>query len=105
MASSVSASTRSRRSLKDEPAKLVSVSPSSSGRTRSASKKTEKTAAAKSASAADVEEEKASRELYERSSNESFDSMKSDDEENSASRAECLKFATQLDELNLFVSE
>ena len=105
MASSVSASTRSRRSLKDEPAKLVSVSPSSSGRTRSASKKTETTAAAKSASAADVEEEKASRELYERSSNESFDSMKSDDEENSASRAECLKFATQLDELNLFVSE
>lgn len=103
MASSVSTSTRSRRSLKDEPAK-VSVSPPSAGRTRSASKKTE-TAAAKSASAADVEEEKASRELYERSSNESFDSMKSDDEENSASRAECLKFATQLDELNLFVSE
>lgn len=43
--------------------------------------------------------------LYERSSNDSFESVKSDDEDNSASHAECMKFASQLDELNLFVRE
>lgn len=40
--------------------------------------------------------------LYERSSNDSFESTKSDDD-GSTSRANCLKFASELNQFNLYV--
>lgn len=85
---------------------------SSSRRSKSATSASTTTAATgckvaeKKKNVATVKKVETSSSLYERSSNDSFESIKSttDEEDNMSSRAQCLKFASQLDELNLFVS-